>query len=306
MIAYLGVSDREFAQKIGVSASLVNRILRGDRSEEKMSPSVVLGTLAELGLEKAYWTSDQPPERFLGAPSDHRDLVRAVEDLGDVPQTQIDSARDEVRRLSEATQRWYIGRVALRVVPPGAVQKLARAALSDDEVARLATQHPPTSDRARLVRRLDVFWFGATLDALGYPELTDFGDVSAAALLEASLAPNPPFATAQEISRLGGDAETVAKARAGVRPDLVGWQAIANALGVSVRTAKRWERDGLPLANYGSVNVAAYRDRILEWQRARSEVAAERPPVADTTVDNVPKGHDTPSRRRRRGSGTRR
>lgn len=59
------------------------------------------------------------------------------------------------------------------------------------------------------------------------------------------------------------DVETSNRATRGVRPDLIGWKAIADELGVSDETAQSWERQGLiPIVSWGPTQVAAYSDRL--------------------------------------------
>ena len=58
------------------------------------------------------------------------------------------------------------------------------------------------------------------------------------------------------------DRETADRAARGVRPDLLGWGAIAGELGVTEKTARRWERlYGLPVVWFGSY-ASAYSDRL--------------------------------------------
>ena len=61
------------------------------------------------------------------------------------------------------------------------------------------------------------------------------------------------------------DSETLERARKGVRPDAIGWKAIGDALGVNEKTARSWERAGLPVTNWGPRLVAAYSDRLRAW-----------------------------------------
>jgi hypothetical protein len=61
------------------------------------------------------------------------------------------------------------------------------------------------------------------------------------------------------------DEATEARAKQGVRPDAIGWKAIAEALGVSRAQAQRWQAHGLPVINYGPTQVAGYVDRLLAW-----------------------------------------
>lgn len=73
-----------------------------------------------------------------------------------------------------------------------------------------------------------------------------------------------------------GDQLTNEWAKAGRRPDLVGWKAIAYALDVDVRTAQRWELAGLiPVLLFGRAKVAAYRER-LQACALRGRPAAEK------------------------------
>ena len=59
-----------------------------------------------------------------------------------------------------------------------------------------------------------------------------------------------------------GDLETDRRAAAGQRPDVVGWKGVADALGVSERTARDWERRfHLPVIWWGSY-AAGYSDRL--------------------------------------------
>jgi excisionase family DNA binding protein len=60
-----------------------------------------------------------------------------------------------------------------------------------------------------------------------------------------------------------------------VRDDiLVGWKAIATALGVSTSTARRWTRDlGLPAYRLGG-QVRASRLELYTWVRERRRVIA--------------------------------
>lgn len=74
-----------------------------------------------------------------------------------------------------------------------------------------------------------------------------------------------------------GDRETDERAARGVRPDVERWKGIAEVLGVSERTARAWERDGMPVVSWGAKFVAAYSDRLLAWaagQRQQRRAAA--------------------------------
>lgn len=58
------------------------------------------------------------------------------------------------------------------------------------------------------------------------------------------------------------------------RPDLVGWKAIADALGVCSRTAQRWVAHGLPIFAHGPWFVAAHSSELHAWARKRRNVGA--------------------------------
>ena len=74
-----------------------------------------------------------------------------------------------------------------------------------------------------------------------------------------------------DVSAMGsGDAETDRRAAAGMRPDVQRWKGLADVLGVSERTARAWEREGMPVISYGPKFVAAYADRLLAWIATRS------------------------------------
>lgn len=63
-----------------------------------------------------------------------------------------------------------------------------------------------------------------------------------------------------------GDALTDEWARAGRRPDCIGWKAIAAALMTDVRTVQRWEASGevlVPVMNLGGKVVAGYSERLM-------------------------------------------
>lgn len=66
-----------------------------------------------------------------------------------------------------------------------------------------------------------------------------------------------------------GDRETDERASRGDRPSVVGWKAIADELGVTERTARAWESDGMPIISWGPKQVAAYADRIRAWSARR-------------------------------------
>lgn len=51
---------------------------------------------------------------------------------------------------------------------------------------------------------------------------------------------------------------------------LAGWKAIAQHLGVSVVTAKRWRRAGLPVHTPAGRSVLAFTVEINNWVRVRS------------------------------------
>jgi phage terminase Nu1 subunit (DNA packaging protein) len=71
-----------------------------------------------------------------------------------------------------------------------------------------------------------------------------------------------------------GDQETDERARRGQRPDVQRWKAIAELLDVSERTARAWERDGMPVISWGAKYVAGYSDRLLAWAFTRRGAAA--------------------------------
>lgn len=58
-----------------------------------------------------------------------------------------------------------------------------------------------------------------------------------------------------------------------VRPDLIGWEAIAAHLGVKVATARRWHRQGMPVFSWGPTQVAAYGDKIVAWAMSARRAA---------------------------------
>jgi len=62
------------------------------------------------------------------------------------------------------------------------------------------------------------------------------------------------------------DRETRQRSERGERPDLIGWAAICAELGVTEKTARRWERgEGMPVINWGPTQVAAYSNRLRAW-----------------------------------------
>ena len=59
-----------------------------------------------------------------------------------------------------------------------------------------------------------------------------------------------------------GDRETDERAARGLPPDCVGWKAIGDALGISERWAREWERKfNLPVVYWGA-RAAGYADRL--------------------------------------------
>ena len=60
------------------------------------------------------------------------------------------------------------------------------------------------------------------------------------------------------------------------RPDLLGWKAIADALGIDPATARRWADRGMPVFTYGPKLVVAYRAELEAWAMRPRAVAAER------------------------------
>ena len=63
-----------------------------------------------------------------------------------------------------------------------------------------------------------------------------------------------------------GDRITDERSEKGVRPDLIGWTSICAELGVTEKTARRWEQqEGMPVTNWGPTQVAAYGDRLRAW-----------------------------------------
>jgi len=61
------------------------------------------------------------------------------------------------------------------------------------------------------------------------------------------------------------DQMTDDRARRGVKPDLIGWEAIAAELGITRKQAMAWERKGMPVVSWGPTQVAAYSDRVRAW-----------------------------------------
>ena len=73
------------------------------------------------------------------------------------------------------------------------------------------------------------------------------------------------------------DEETLARAKRGVRPDLIGWKAMANELDVSEDTVQALERDRLiQVVGWGRTQVAAYSDRLRACAMAAREKARAR------------------------------
>lgn len=71
------------------------------------------------------------------------------------------------------------------------------------------------------------------------------------------------------------DAETVARAKRGERPDLIGWGAIAIELGVHRETARKWARlNAMPVVAWGPTQVGAYSDRLRVWAAGHSPKVA--------------------------------
>ena len=71
------------------------------------------------------------------------------------------------------------------------------------------------------------------------------------------------------------DKDTVERAKRGIKPDCIGWQQIADALGLrSAKTARDWERRyGMPIINWGPNQVAAYADRLRVWAATQPRAA---------------------------------
>jgi hypothetical protein len=57
-------------------------------------------------------------------------------------------------------------------------------------------------------------------------------------------------------------------------PDLLGWDAIADAMGVARSTAQLWEAHGMPVLRWGKT-VAAYSDELLAWHKSRGKRRAK-------------------------------
>jgi len=60
------------------------------------------------------------------------------------------------------------------------------------------------------------------------------------------------------------------------RPDLCGWKAIADALGVDPATARRWADRGMPVFLYGPKLIVAYRAELDAWAMQRRPTRVER------------------------------
>src|SRR5689334_10332686 len=79
---------------------------------------------------------------------------------------------------------------------------------------------------------------------------------------------------------------------------LEGWKVIASYLKVDVSTAKRWEKEGLPvhrLQHAKMGRIFAYPSELDQWMRSRTDA---QPPPANTPVEVAPMvAH--PRRRRR-------
>jgi transcriptional regulator with XRE-family HTH domain len=250
LIDHLGVSDREFARKIGVSATLVNRVLGGDRATDSPSSSIVLGAFKGLGLRPDYWQSKDPPAKHLGTRPDDLDVDMLRGELpGVLPKAHEDEDANDLLLYSDEVRRLVIDVIAGRRVPPTVIPRLSAARIPEDRVEgwlRLNRRHPGLG-RSNVL----LWWLMCLLDSLKVPHRP--------------VDRIEPRATAQS----SGDAETDRRAHIGEMPDVFGWKAVAAVLSVSESEARRFEREGLPIVNVGKSQVAGYEDRLRAWQRER-------------------------------------
>jgi len=150
-----GLSESAFARRIGVSRSLINRVLRGERSSgATVSPALSLAAYKALGLRTDYWLSDDPPERWLqkkrpGSVA----LGRAYGDAVKSREIELGPLFDEQRAVEIERESEQLGDmvalIALRqkrdvlakrlsqiVIPPEEVHRIVRVAGADEEQAR--------------------------------------------------------------------------------------------------------------------------------------------------------------------------
>jgi hypothetical protein len=100
-------------------------------------------------------------------------------------------------------------------------------------------------------------------------------------------------AQADAIEALAGElAEDVPSAAASAAPELVGRQGVARALGVSLATIDRLDREGQPYVRVGDAkkyDVAA----VVTWHRQRTE-AEPRRPAPSPAAPRPPQLEDAP------------
>lgn len=96
LLAYLEVSEAEFARQLGMSSSTINRAIRGERSSVEGSPTVILRAAQRLSVAPSYWQSASPPGEFIGKIDDEVSLRRA---LG--PETQAEQIDGVIQTILE-------------------------------------------------------------------------------------------------------------------------------------------------------------------------------------------------------------
>lgn len=106
VLRLLGLNDAEFARRIGVSKSLVNRAMKGERAAGEASPTIVLAAFQAIGLRPDYWTSERPPSEFLGPPPTKAELIAASMGSEITPAMRQEQERLEAeeRRFDEQVQ----------------------------------------------------------------------------------------------------------------------------------------------------------------------------------------------------------
>lgn len=111
LIAHLDEDAAGTARRLGVSRSMLSKILNGERGVSRNSAVLLLAAKQRLGLREDYWTSDRPPSEFLATSVDRTVAPTAV------PAAPTGFAGELAAALAERTG-----------IPPTLVRDVLRAA----------------------------------------------------------------------------------------------------------------------------------------------------------------------------------
>lgn len=191
VLRLLRLNDAEFARRIGVSKSLVNRAMKGERAAGEASPTIVLAAFQTLGLRPEYWRSDGSPADFMGPPPTKAELIAASIDGTVSPAIQEEQRRIEaeerrfdlqiqaIRAQSQRTHATMIG-AAGQLLPDGALKRFREYPAPNERVLGFWAEEEIATGGAggaNAEKRVLEWWTFALLSSALLPEPTPVADV---------------------------------------------------------------------------------------------------------------------------------